>query len=104
VLWGITLLQKGKKWSPQYHRLAKLMRQFYISVAVPKMPYTTDLFIIPENRYTKGKKGYINKLGWVQRQASLHITGAMKSAPTDTVDVCADLPFHLLVDKITHLQ
>jgi len=31
----------------------------------------------------------------------LHITGMIKSAPTDAVDTCTDLlPFHLLVKKL----
>jgi len=55
----------------QYHRLvkpkrgvsAKYMRWFYIAVAVPKMLHAADLFLIPENRNSKGTKGYINKLG-----------------------------------------
>jgi len=77
-------LQKGTKWVMQYHRLAKLtkgvsakfMRCFYISMTVPKMLYTADLFLIPQSRHTKGTKGSISKLERVQRQASLHITGA----------------------------
>jgi len=104
-------LQKGTKWVAQYHRLAKptrgvsakYMRQFYITVAVLKVLYAANLFLITENRNSKGKKGYINKLGQVQRQAGLHITGAMRSAPTDAVNACADLLlFHLLVEKVIH--
>jgi len=82
---------------------AKLMRWFYIWVAVPRILYTIDLFLIPQSRKTKGTKGFIGKLGKVQRQASLHTTGAMRSAPTDAIYVCEDLlPFLLLVKKLTY--
>jgi len=92
----------------QYCRLAKLtsgvsakhMRCFYTSVAIPKMLYTTDLFLVPESRLSKGTKSSIAKLARIQRQASLHIAGTMKMAPTDVVDACTDLlPFNLLVKK-----
>jgi len=64
------------------------------------MPYVADLFLIPESSKGKGTKGFIGQLNKVQRQASLHITGAMKSAATDTIDPCADfLLFHLLMEK-----
>jgi len=57
-------LQKGTKWVTQYQRLSKLskgisakyMRCFFISVAIPKMLYATDLFLITENRNTKGTR------------------------------------------------
>jgi len=103
--------KKGTKWIVQYCRLAKLMkgvsakfmRHFYISIVVLKMLYSDDLFLILKSRHTKGTKGSISKLAYVQRQASLHITGALKSAPTDAIDACADLfPFHLLVEIVTH--
>jgi ribonuclease HI len=39
----------------------------------------------------------------VQRRATIHITGAMRSTPTNLLDVHADLlPFELLVDKKCH--
>jgi len=70
-------------------------------VAVPKMLYAADLYLIPESNSMKGMKGFIDKLAKVQRQVSLHITGMLRSAPTDTVDACADiLPFHLLVRRL----
>jgi len=104
-------LQKGMKWVTQYCRLAKpskgvsakYMRHFYVSVALPRMLYAADLFLIPQNRHTRGMKGFINKLAHIQRQACLHITGALRSMPTDTLDACSDLlPFHLLVEKVMH--
>jgi len=64
------------------------------------MLYAVDLFLILETKKTRGTKGFISKLGKVQRQASLHITGALRSAPTNAVNACMDLLlFHLLVEK-----
>src|SRR5882724_10438583 len=103
--------QKGTKWVTQYRRLAKPMkgvsakhmRQFYISVAIPKMLYAADLFLIPGSEVGKGTKGFISKLVKIQRQATLHITGALRSTPTEVIDACTDImPFHILVEKLTH--
>jgi len=104
------MLQKGMKWVTQYCRLSKpskgispkYMRVLFISIAVPKMMYATDLFLTPGSQKTKGMKGAIKKLTKIPRQATLHITRALRSAPTDMVDACTDiLPFHLLVKKLT---
>ena len=73
---------------------AKYMRRYYLSVTVPRMIYTANLLFIPESDSCKGMKQPMLKLGKVQRQASLHITGAMRSTPIDVIDTCADLlPF-----------
>jgi len=79
-------IHKGMNWVTQYHRLskpfkpmsAKFMRHFYTLVTIPKILYTADLFLIPETDRSKGMKGSIAKLAMIQRQACLHITGAMK--------------------------
>src|SRR5882724_6314668 len=82
---------------------AKFMRQLFILVAILKMLYASDLFLVPGSRTSKGTRGFISKLAKIQRQATLHITGALRSAPTDAIDACADvLPFNLLVKSLTH--
>ena len=105
------MLQKGVKWVMQYRRLAKVtkgvsakyMRQFFISVSIPRMMYVADLFLVPGSGISKGTKGFISKLDKIQRQATLHITGALRSTPTDVIDACADvLPFHLLVENLMY--
>jgi len=79
------------------------MRWFFISVTIPRMMYTTDLFLVPGSKISKGTKGFIGKLAKIQRQVTLHITGALISAPTDVIDTCADmLLFHLLVERLMH--
>jgi len=104
-------LHVGTKWVEQYQQLAtplrgvsaKHMQKFYLAITVLNMLYVADLFLIPENRNLKGTKYFIGKLGKVQRQASLHITRMMWSAPMDTIDACTDLlHFHLLIEKLTH--
>ena len=99
------------KWVTQYQRLTRVtkgmstkhMRQFFILVAIPRMLYAADLFLVPGSGMGKGSKGFISKLAKIQRQATLHITGVLRSTLTDTIDACTDiLPFHLLVEKITH--
>ena len=68
----------------------------------PKDALTANLFLILEHGNSKGTKGAIGNLGNVQ-QASLHIMGAIKSAPMDVIDACADLlPFPLLISKVIH--
>ena len=77
------------------------MRHFYDSIAVPKMLYATDLFLVPETGRSKGMKGFIARLAKIQRQASLNITGALRSDPTGAIDACVDiLPFPLLIERI----
>jgi len=79
------------------------MRQFFILVAIPRMMYVTDRFLMPGLGTSKGTKGFISKLAKIQRQAMLHITGVLRSTPMDVIDTCADvLPFHMLVEKLTH--
>ena len=91
----LTKVQKGV--------LAKYMRWFFISVAIPRMMYAADLFLVPGSGISKGTRGFISKLAKIQRQAALHITSALRSTPMDAIDACADvLPFHLLVEKLTY--
>src|SRR5882724_6336254 len=63
-------LQKGVKWVTQYWRLTRVMkgtstkhmRQFFILVAIPRMLYAADLFLVPGLGLGKGSKGFIRKL------------------------------------------
>jgi len=105
------MLQKGMKWVTQYCRLtkvskgvsAKYMRWFFISVAIPRVIYVADLFLVPGLGISKGTKGSISRLAKIQRQAMLHNTGTLKSTPMDALDACTDmLPFHLLVEKLAY--
>jgi len=79
------------------------MRRFFISFTVPIMLYVADLFLVPRAMLGKGSRGFISRLAKIQRQVALHITGALRSAPTDAIDAGADiLPFQLLVKKLIY--
>jgi hypothetical protein len=79
------------------------MRHFYLAVAVPRMLYAADVFLIPPQKSKCGTKGIVAQLARVQCCAALHTTGAMRTTPTDLLDAHADLlPFELLVDKKCH--
>jgi len=104
-------LAKGTKWITQYRRLAKQMkgisakhmRKFYITTAIPRMLYAADLFLTPQSSQAIGSKGHIKRLGRIQRQATIHATGALRSTPTDSLDAHADLlPFQYLVEKLLY--
>jgi len=104
-------LAKGTKWITQYRRLAKQMkgisakhmRKFYITTAIPRMLYAADLFLTPQSGQAIGSKGHIKRLGRIQRQATIHTTGALRSTPTDSLDAHADLlPFQYLVEKLLY--
>ncbi|KAF8584197.1 hypothetical protein K439DRAFT_1346638 [Ramaria rubella] len=48
-------------------------------------------------------KGQIAKLAIIQIMAAIHITGAMRTSPTDSIEAHANLfPFNLLVFKTIH--
>jgi hypothetical protein len=83
------------KWILQYRRLtrpstgigSKLMRQLYLSVALPEITYGIDVWYIPPNKpagYTKntGSVGVLRNLQKAQRLATTAITGVMRSAPS----------------------
>ena len=79
------------------------MRKYYLTVAVPRMLYAADVFLVPEMLWSKGTKGVITKLNWARRQAVLLITGVLRSTATDILDVHANLlPFHLLMSQVVH--
>ena len=96
-------LQKGMKWVTQYHRLTKVSEGVSTMVAIPRMMYATDLFLVPGLGASKGTKGFTSRLAKIQRQEMLNITGMLRSTPMDMLDACADvLPFHLLVEKLAY--
>ena len=61
------------------------MWKYYLTVAVPKMVYAADTFLVPATKWSKGTKGHINKLARIQRQAALSIMGAMTTTANDVM-------------------
>ena len=104
------------KWLLQYRRLtrpssgtsARLMRQLYISVALPKITYGIDVWYTPPNKsagQTKnsGSAATLRQLQKTQRIATLAITGTLRSTPNDFADAHAGLlPIELALQKATH--
>ena len=104
------------KWILQYRRLtktstgikAKLMRQLYLAVALPKITYGIDVWYTPPNKpagYTKnvGSVGILRNLSKIQRIATLAITGTLRSSPNDFVDLHANIyPMELALLKACH--
>lgn len=107
---------RGSRLVSQILRLAKarnwltlpIVRRLYLSVVIPSMLYAADTFLIPIRKragHTRkhGSAGNIRRLAQIQRQALLAMTGALRTAPTDTLEAHARLlPLDLLVDKICH--
>ena len=103
-------------WILQYRRLtrpstgvrAKLMRQLYLAVALPKITYGIDIWYTPPTKpagYTKntGSAGALRNLEKVQRIATLAITGTLRTSPNDYVDAHSGiLPMKLALLKACH--
>lgn len=104
------------KWLLQYRRLtkpstgtnAKLMRQLYVSVALPKITYGLDIWYTPPNKEAgqtrnSGSAAALRQLQKTQRIASLAIIGALRTTPTDFADVHAGiLPIEIALLKAAH--
>jgi len=109
-------IAKGAKYSVLLRRLSatswgvptKLICQLYLSVAIPKIMYAAAIwlhpsFAHPSDRRLCGSKGLARKIGSSQRTAALAITGAMRTTPTDSLDVHANLlPAHLMFQQILY--
>ena len=104
------------KWLLQFRRLtkpstgtsAKLMRQLYISVALPKITYGLDIWYTPPSKkpgQTKnsGSAAALHQLQKTQRIASLAIIGALRTTPNDYADAHVGLlPMEHALRKATY--
>ncbi|KAF8625267.1 hypothetical protein AX17_006892, partial [Amanita inopinata Kibby_2008] len=110
-------LEKGQNWINNFSRLAKgtsgippiIMRQLYLSIAVPQMLYAADIFLtsntqgkhLAPTKKPRGKPAIYSKLAAIQRKAMIAILGAYRSTPNTMLNAMANLlPFHLLVDVV----
>jgi hypothetical protein len=101
------------KWLLQFRRLtrpstgvsSKLMRRLYLAVALPKITYGLDIWYSPPFKRAgaiknAGSVGVLKTLQKLQRMATLAITGALRSTPTDLLDAHAGvLPMELALLK-----
>jgi len=84
------------------------MHQLYISVALPKITYSLDVWYSPPNKPTgatknSGSVGVLKSLEKLQRIATLAITGGLRSTPMDLLDAHSGLlPLGLALKKMCH--
>ena len=79
------------------------MRQLYLAVIVPRMLYAADIFCANKLSSVSPHTGFLGEMARVQRALMLQITGALRSTPTDILNIETDLPpFKLLVKKVCH--
>ena len=104
------------KWLLQFRRLtkvstgvkAKLMRQLYLAVALPKITYGIDIWYTPPTKpagHTRntGSAGALRNLQKAQRIATLAITGTLRTSPNDYVDIHANTyPMEFALLKACH--
>lgn len=107
---------KATKYMLMFRRLTKpatgigpkLMRRLYTSVAIPKLTYGADIWYTPPHTLPgktrrSGSVGALKQLERVQRIATLAITGAFRTTPTDLLDAHAGLlPIEHMLSKVCH--
>ena len=109
-------IANSTKWILQFRRLTKpstgvkprLMRQLYLSVALPKITYGIDIWYTPPTKpagstRNTGSAGVLRQLQKSQRLATLAITGTLRTSPNDYVDIHANVyPIELALLKACH--
>lgn len=114
-------IQKGQTWLSQFRRLSRTtggvasqhIRDWYTAILMSRMLYGADIFLSPQRHpgprtnarlsTRKPQRAVISRLASIQRQASLIITGALPSTPSDLLDIHADLlPMSFAVDKFSY--
>ena len=105
---------KGTKWVLQIRRITRPTwgltpgnaRRLYISVAIPRILYTVDIWCMPP--YTSGQRqrGTVKVTGQIasiQKMGVLTIMGRLHGTAADALDATVFLlPAPLLVDKWCH--
>ena len=92
--------------SPSHGISAKLIRQLYQAVAIPKMTYAASVWFKPmynagSRTTVQGSKGIVARMTQIQRTAALAIMGAMRTSPTDSTEAHANLyPIPILMQRI----
>ncbi|KAI0289629.1 hypothetical protein BC826DRAFT_895238, partial [Russula brevipes] len=97
-------LAKGTAWASQIRRLSRpswgitpaYARRLYNGVAIPRILYAVDVWCIPNplkggKPKLRGSATFIRHITSVQRIAALAVMGGLKSSPTDSLDICANL-------------
>jgi ribonuclease HI len=109
------VIEKGTTWSTQIKRVTKpswgvtpkYARKLFIGVALPKILYGAEVWYTPipastETGHTprRGVTQVTKKLTSTQRAGALAITGGLRTSPTDTLDILANLiPFEQVINS-----
>ena len=112
----VHMVGKGINWAAQIKRLArpswgitpKYARRLFISIALPQILYTADVWCLAE----RGERSRTSKIGptkaldsivTIQRASALAITGGLRMSATDSLNTHAHLlPTMLTVRKWCH--
>ena len=104
---GVAYVALIRRISTSAHRVPpRLMHQLYRSIAVTKMLYAASVWLKPvftadSQSLTRGSQGIVKKLVQVQRATAITITGVMRTSPTDSTEIHANLmPMSTLVQKM----
>jgi len=106
-------IAKGARYAMLLHRLTrtsqgvptKLTRQLYQTVVIPRTLYAASVWLRPTynlefNTPLRGSTGTAKRIAQRQRTALLAITGAMRSSPSDSLEIHANLlPGPLLIQR-----
>jgi hypothetical protein len=77
------------------------IRRLYLPVGVPRMLYSADVFLSPPLRRKKRERAVVKSIRSTPRRAALAIMGALRSSPTEVLDVYVHLlPVAKLIEKV----
>ena len=107
------VVEKGTNWAMQIRRASRpswgitprYARKLYISVAIPRILYGAEIWCRPpprENQKAKGKGSakIRRQIITIQRSGAIAITGALRTSPTDLLNVCSSLiPATLILEN-----
>ncbi|KAF8672219.1 Reverse transcriptase (RNA-dependent DNA polymerase) [Rhizoctonia solani] len=119
LTWGeqrLAVLRKATKWAHMVKRVCHVRnglkplsaRRLHDSVFIAKVTYAADIWWEPTGKKGQGKKrtgavGFTKHLQSAQRIVALAITGALRTAPTDTVLAHAGIfPIKLELRRASH--
>src|SRR6266540_1239061 len=101
-------MQYQRLTKPQTGVGGKLMRRLYLAVALLKITYGIDTWYKPPHKApgamkNAGSVGMLRALQKIQRVATVAITGALCTTPTDLLDAHAGLlPMEPALSKVCH--
>jgi ribonuclease HI len=110
------ILKSGAKWAHLLRRVCKMnhglkpeaARRLHQCVFLPKVTYAADVWWEPVSRNQTdtrdlGASGFTTRLQSVQRISALNITGALRTSPTDALDIHAGIfPIKLELQNACH--